>query len=164
MILGHFSPYKTCDYLRCYYWWPSIQADVDVYCKSCHQCRTTKPDTKKPSGLLHGLPIPDRPWGSIAMDFLGPFPKCEGFDYLWVVICRLTNMIHLIPITTCTKASELAYVFLREVVRLHGLPESIVSNRDSKFTSHFWRELHRLLGISLMMSTAFHPQTDGSTE
>jgi hypothetical protein len=98
------------------------------------------------------------------MDFLGPFPKAENFDYLWVIVCRLTGMVHLIPITTKTRASELAYIFLKEVVRLHGIPDTIVSDRDSKFTSRFWRELHRVLGSKLLMSTAFHPQTDGATE
>ena len=98
------------------------------------------------------------------MDFVGPFPESHGYNYLWVVLCRLTSMTHLVPITTRTKASELAWLYFREIVRLHGLPESIVSDRDSKFTSKFWREVHRLLGTRLLMSTAFHPQTDGASE
>ncbi len=98
------------------------------------------------------------------MDFVGPFPPSQGFDYLWVVICRLTSMVHLIPINTTTKASELALLFIREVVRLHGMPRSIVSDRDSKFTSVFWQETHRVLGVKLLMSTSFHPQTDGASE
>ncbi|KAJ3478071.1 hypothetical protein NLI96_g10013 [Meripilus lineatus] len=115
-------------------------------------------------GLLHSMPIPDRPWGSIGMDFVGPFPKSNGFDYLWVVICRLTSMVHLIPVTTTIKASELAWLFIKDIVRLHGLPDSIVSDRDSKFTSRFWKETHRMMGTKLLMSTAFHPQTDGASE
>ena len=98
------------------------------------------------------------------MDFVGPFPLVKGYDYLWVVVCRLTSMVHLIPLTTTTSAAELAELYIREVVRLHGLPESIVSDRDSKFTSKFWREVHRVLGAKLLMSTSFHPQTDGMTE
>jgi hypothetical protein len=85
-------------------------------------------DNVKPLGLLHSLPIPDRPWGSISMDFLGPFPKSKGYDYLWVVICRLTGMVHLIPCTTKTRASELGYLFLKEIIQLHGVPDSIVSD------------------------------------
>ena len=110
------------------------------------------------------MPIPFHPWGSIGMDFVGPFPKSKGFDYMWVVICRLTSLVHLTPVNTTIRASELAWVFMREIVRLHGIPESIVSDRDSKFTSKFWQELHRLLGIKLLMSTSFHPQTDGASE
>ena len=98
------------------------------------------------------------------MDFIGPFPKSHGFNYLWVVICRLTSMVHLIPINTMTTASELVLLYVKEVVHLHGLPHSIVSNRDSKFTSKFWKETHQLLGTKLLMSTASHPQMDGATE
>jgi hypothetical protein len=98
------------------------------------------------------------------MDFIGPFPESNGLNYLWVVICRLTSMVHLIPINTSTTAKDLSWKYLREVVRLHGLASSIVSDRDSKFTSKWWRELHQLLGTKLLMSTSFHPQTDGQTE
>jgi hypothetical protein len=80
------------------------------------------------------------------------------------VICRLTSMVHLIPIRTSTMAKELLWKYMREVVHLHGLASSIVSDRDPKFTSKWWRELHRLLETKLLMSTLFHPQTDGQTE
>ncbi len=96
------------------------------------------------------------------MDFV--VPESEGYNYLWIVTCRLTGMTHLIPTKTTVRASELAWIFLHEVVRLHGLPESIVSDHDTKFTSKFWGELHRLVGVKLLMSTAFHPQTDGTSE
>ena len=98
------------------------------------------------------------------MDFVGPFPESSGYDYLWVVICCLTSMVHLVPIRTTTTASELAQLYIQEIVRLHGLADSIVSDRDSKFTSRFWRETHRLLGTKLLMSTSFHPQMDGASE
>jgi hypothetical protein len=98
------------------------------------------------------------------MDFVGPFPESSGHDYLWVVICRLTSMVHLVPIKTTTTASELAWLYIREIVRLHGLANTIVSDRDSKFMSRFWHETHKLLGTKLLMSTSFHPQTDGASE
>ena len=98
------------------------------------------------------------------MDFIGPFPKSKGFDYLWVVICRLTSMVHLVPVNTTTKASELVSLYVKEVVHLHGLPDSIISDRDSKFTLMFWRETHWVLGTKLLMSTLFHPQMDGASE
>ena len=163
-ILGHFSAQKTSDYIRRWYWWPRITQEVDKYCDSCAICQASKSKTQRPVGLLHPLPIPNRPWGSIGMDFIGPFPKSQGYDYLWVIICRLTSMVHLVPVNTTIKASELAALYVREVVRLHGLPDTIVSDRDSKFTSKFWRETHRILGTKLLMSTAFHPQTDGASE
>jgi hypothetical protein len=105
-----------------------------------------------------------RPWESIGTDFIGPFPEVDGFNYLWVVICRLSSMVHLIPINTKTTATQLSSIYMREVVRLHGLPSSIVSNRDPKFTSKWWCELHRIMGTKLLMSMLFHLQTDGITE
>src|ERR1700742_2719261 len=137
---------------------------VDLYCKSCPVCQQTKGENKAPQGLLHALPVPTRPWQSIGMDFVGPFPEVDGYNYLWVVVCCLTTYVHLIPTHMSVTASQLAWSYLKEIVRLHGLPESIVSDRDAKFTSKFWKELHRMLGLTLFMSTAFHPQADGVTE
>jgi hypothetical protein len=163
-ILGHFGPQKTAEYVRRHYWWPRIGQDVEHYCKTCPICQTTKSSTQKVPGLLHSLPIPTRPWESIAMDFMGPFPESNGHDYLWVVICCLTSMVHLIPIRTTTTASELASLYIRDIVHLHGVAGSIISDRDSKFMSKFWRKMHKLLGTKLLMSTSFHPQTDGASE
>jgi hypothetical protein len=162
--IGHLGTQETVAYVRRWYWWSRMADEIDKFRTSCHVCQTTKSSTVKPSGKLHSLPVPDRPWGSIAMDFLGPFPQVDGLNYLWVVTDRLTSQTHLIPLNTRTTASELAYLFIKEIVRLHGVPDSIVSDRDSKFTSKFWMELQRLLGVKLLMSTAFHPQTDGTTE
>ena len=96
--------------------------------------------------------------------FVGPFPKSNDYDYLWVVICHLTSMVHLVPIQKTTMASELAWTYVREIVHLHGLPITIISDRDSKFMSKFWHETHKLLGTKLLMSTSFHPQTDGASK
>ena len=138
--------------------------EIEKYCISCPVCQTTKPRNHLIPGLLHSLPLPWIPWTSISMDFVGPFPRADGYDYLWVIVCRLTSMVHLIPVRTTNTASDLAAIYMREVVRLHGLPESIVSDRDPKFTSKFRRELHRLMGSRLLMSTAFHPQTESSLQ
>ena len=114
-----------------------------------------KTSNQRPQGLLHSLPIPTKPWSSIGMDFMGPFPLSNNLDYIWVVLCRLTSLVHLIP---------LAPLFMANIVRLHGLPETIVSDHDPKFRSLFWTELHRLLGIKLAKSTVFHPQTNGASD
>ena len=128
-ILGHYGTQKTADYICRWYWWPRLGHEVDKYCMTCGICQVSKTSTQWPVGLLHTLPIPNRPWGSIRMDFIGPFNKSKGFNYLWVVICRLTSMVHLVPVNTTTKASEIALLYLKEVVRLHGLPDSIISDR-----------------------------------
>ena len=95
---------------------------------------------------------------------MGPLLKSNGHDYLLVVIDRSTLQVHLIPTNTQVAAKEVAWLFVKEIVRLHGMPESIMSNWDAKFTSSFWKELHRLMGTKLLMSTSFHPQTDGVTK
>src|SRR6266705_1474320 len=94
----------------------------------------------------------------------GPFPTSLGYNYLWVIICRLTSTVHLIPIRTTSNALELAFVFIREVIRIHGLPTSIMSDQDSKFTSKFWHELHQILGVQLKFTMVFHPQADGQAK
>ena len=126
---------------------------------TCEACQCSKPLNKLPASKQHSLPVPTKPW-----DFVGPFPETQGLNYLWVIICRMMSMVHLIPVHTMMTANELSRVYIREIVRLHGLPSSIVSDRDSKFTSRWWKELHRVLGAKLLMLTSFHPQTDGQTK
>ena len=160
--IRHFGAQRTTDYICRLYWWPKIGHKVDKFCQTCLTCQTTKPSNQLPQGLLHSLPSTRQPWRSFAMDFVGPFPPSEGHDYLWVVLCCLTSMmVHLVPIKTTIKVSELACKFIQEVVQLHRLPETIVS-RYAKFT--FWCKLHWMLGARLLMSTAFHLQTDGASE
>lgn len=163
-IVGHYGDQRTCEYLRRWYWWPQMLKSTIHFCKTCEACQRAKVPSQLPAGKLHPLPIPTKPWDSIGMDFVGPFPESKGHNYLWVVICRLTSMVHLIPVRTTITASELSWKYLREVVRLHGLPGSIVSDRDSKFTLRWWKEVHRILGARLLMSTSFHLQTDGQSE
>ena len=98
------------------------------------------------------------------MDFIGPFSESNEHDYLWVVLCWLTSMVHLVCVKTTIRASQLAWLFIKEIVRLHGLPETIVSDCNTKFTSQFWGETHRILGVRLLMSTVFHPQMDRASE
>src|SRR6266481_1416112 len=98
------------------------------------------------------------------MDFMGPLPVSNNYNYLLVIIDRLMSQVHLLPMTTRVTSKEVAWIFLKEIVRLHGVPDSIVSDCDMKFTSSFWKELHQLMGTKLLMSTAFHPQMDGATK
>jgi len=92
--LGHFGPQKMADYIRCHYWWPRIGQDIEKYYKMCPICQTTKSSTQRVPGLLHSLPIPMRPWGSIGMDSVGPFPESNRYDYLWVIIDDLLRRNH----------------------------------------------------------------------
>ena len=163
-VPGHFGSQKMAEYIRHHYWWPHIRQDVKQYCKTCPICQMTKSSTQQVLGLLHSLPILLRPWGSIVMDFVGPFLESGGYDYLWVAICCLTSMVHLVSICTTMTTNELAWIYIREIVHLHGLAETIILDQDLKFMSKFWCETHKLLGTKLLMSTSFYPQMDSASE
>lgn len=163
-VIGHLGRAKTFSYLARHFWWFGMSSDIGVFCKSCTTCQRNKTSNSRPTGLLKPLPLPRRPWESVGMDFVGPLPKSRGCDLLFVVIDRLTSMVHLIPTNTSVTATGVASLFVSNIVRLHGLPDSIVSDRDTRFTAKFWKELHHLLDIKLLMSTAYHPETDGATE
>src|SRR6266481_700406 len=107
--IGHYGQLPTSWYIRRYYWWPSMGTDIELFCSSCAQCQTTKDTSKKPSGLLHSLPIPSRPWQSIGMDFMGPLPVSNNYDYLLVVIDRLMSQVQLLPMTTCATSKEVTW-------------------------------------------------------
>jgi Integrase zinc binding domain len=126
-ILGHLGSKKTLDYVHKHYWWSSMSKDIEKFCTSCGKCQTTKKSKLKYPGLLHQLPIPEKPWTSLVMDFVGPFPMSLSYNYLWVVMCCLTCQVHLVPVTTQVKTIDLAHLFLQHVVCLHGMPISIVS-------------------------------------
>jgi len=117
-----------------------------------------------PHGGLQSNEAPDRPWKSIAMDFITDLPKSDGYDTILVVIDRLTKMSHLIPCAKDLDARQFANLFMREIVRLHGLPHDIIPDRGTLFTSDLWKETTGRLGIERRLSTAFHPQIDGQTE
>jgi hypothetical protein len=155
-------------YLRDNVWWREMQRDVTDYCKSCTNCAHSKTDTQRPYGLLRPLEVPNRPWQAIGIDFVGPLPSSSNrngfYDMIAVIIDHLSAMVHLLPMRQNFKAKEVAELIFEGVYKLHGLPERIVSDRDSYFTSTFWSELHKLIGVELRLSTAFHPQTDGATE
>ena len=116
---------------------------------------------QRPAGLLKPLEIPMWKWENITLDFVVGLPRSpSGKDAIWVVIDRLTNVAHFIP----NSASDLVSLYVKEVVMLHGVPKSIVSDRDSKFVSNVWKNLYSALGAGMDLSIAFHPQTDGQLE
>ncbi|KAL8440674.1 hypothetical protein Emag_007832 [Eimeria magna] len=125
----------------------------------------SKAVTQKPAGLLHSLSIPAKRWDSISMDFVTGLPVSnKGNDAVMVVVDRLSKMAHFIPLPVSSTAADIAAIFIREIVRLHGIPNSIVTDRDARFLSQFWQNFTANFEISRCLSTAFHPQTDGQTE
>ena len=147
------------------FWWPGMKKQVAEYVASCLTCQKAKVEHQKPAGFLQSLDVPEWKWDSIAMDFVVALPKTQRkFDSIWVIVDRLTKSAHFIPVRTNYNVAKLAEIYIEEIVRLHGVPSSIVSDRDPKFTSHFWGALHEAMGTKLRLSSAYHPQTDGQTE
>ena len=151
--------------LKRQYWWRGMKRDVATFVSKCMTCQQVKAEHQKPGGELRSLPIPEWKWDHVTMDFVTGFPKTQiGHDAVWVIVDRLTKTAHFIPIRTNYSVSKLCQLYVEKVVTLHGVPMSIVSDRDTRFTSKFWRGLQRALGTQLNFSTAFHPQTDGQSE
>ena len=160
-IADHPGFVQTYNKIARSYYWPGMSKDIRKHIKECNACQRTKSSTQPPIGELHSLPIPQWSWQSIGMDYLGPVPMSKnGNDMVLIVVDRLTKMAHFIPTTTKITTKQTAELFLRHV--FHS--DNIISNRDPKFTSHFWRSLHKILGINLLMSTTEHPQIDGQSE
>jgi hypothetical protein len=151
--------------LREDYWWPCMKRDVARCVEECLTCRKVKAEHQRPHGKLQPLEIPVWKWEQITMDLITKLPKTpRGFDAIWVIVDRLTKSAHFLPIQESSSAEKLAEIFVREIVRLHGVPVSIVSDRDTRFTSRFWERFQVEMGTKLHFSTAFHPQTDGQSE
>lgn len=162
---GHLGREKTYARLTEQVYWNGIYADVGDYVRSCVSCGQNKARNRTAADLLRPLPIPSRRWETISMDFVGPLPMTpSGHDFLLVIVDKFSKMTHLIACTQSITAVTVAQLVYDHVIRLHGFPDSIVSDRDSKFTSLFWNALWKLSGTQLKMSTSYHPQSDGQTE
>uniref|UniRef100_A0A2N9IPW9 Reverse transcriptase n=1 Tax=Fagus sylvatica TaxID=28930 RepID=A0A2N9IPW9_FAGSY len=151
--------------LRETFWWNNMKREIAQFVEQCLTCQQVKVEHQRPSGLLQSLSIPEWKWEHISMDFVSGLPRSpKGHDAIWVIVDRLTKSAHFIPIQMNYSLDQLAQLYVEEIVRLHGIPVSIVSDRDPCFTSRFWKSLHKALGTNLNFSTAFHPQTDGQSE
>ncbi|KAJ9544459.1 hypothetical protein OSB04_024166 [Centaurea solstitialis] len=151
--------------LKEHYWWPGMKKDIATYVSKCLTCARIKAEHQKPSGLLQQPEILEWKWEQISMDFVTKLPKTKkGHDSIWVIVDRLTKSAHFLPIKESFSIDRLAQLYVDEIVMRHGVPISIISVRDSRFTSRFWQSLQAALGTSVDLSTAYHPQTDDQTE
>ncbi|GJT10244.1 putative reverse transcriptase domain-containing protein [Tanacetum coccineum] len=147
------------------YWWPNMKADIATYVSKCLTCARVKAEHQRPSGLLVQPEIPEWKWDNITMDFITKLPRSsQGFDTIWVIVDRLTKSAHFLPIRENDPLDKLARLYLNRIVARHGIPASIICDRDGRFTSNFWRSFQKALGTDICMSTAYHPETDGRSE
>jgi hypothetical protein len=165
-LAGHLGIEKTYARMVKLFYWPTMYSDTRKYVRTCLTCQRIKHEHGKQRGLLQPLPIPERRWQMVTMDFITQLPVTKnGYDAIFVVVDKLSKRAYYIPTTTNVTAPEVAKLYFKYVVKNgHGIPESIVSDRDARFTSLFWKSLWDLLDTKLRMSTAHHPQTDGQTE
>ena len=161
---GHTGFERTLKRARRDLFWVGMKSDIQTYIKHYEVCQRAKGENIKPFGLLQPLPIPTRPWSSISMDFIEGLPKSNQYSVIMVVVDRFTKYAHFIPVSHPYNVTKIANLFSQNVMKLHGLPNNIVSDRDPTFTIKFWRELFQIQGVKLLMSTTYHPQTDGQTE
>ena len=153
---AHSTPYsvhpgttKMYKDLKMHYWWPGMKTDVVRHVEQCLTCQQVKAEHQRPAGKLQSLDVPLWKWDNITMDFVVGLPKTkEAYDAIWVIVDRLTKSAHFLPVRTIYTMDRYAELYVKEIIRLHGVPVSIVSDRDARFTSSFWKSLHRALGTN----------------
>ena len=151
--------------LKDVYWWNGMKKDIAEFVAKCPNCQQVKIEHQKPGGLAKDIEIPTWKWEAINMVFVVDFPKSKRhFDSVWVIVNRMTKSAHFLPIKTSYSAEDYAKLYISDMVKLHGVPLSIISDRGTQFTSHFWKSFQKGLGTKVKLSTAFHPQTDGQAE
>ena len=165
---GHPGVFKTLHFLKEKYYWKNMEQFTRNYIKTCEKCQRNKIRQSKAPGLLNPLDIPEARWKKITMDFITGLPTSKtGKNAIWVIVDRLTKRAHFTAIKygdDSSNAKECAQIFIKDYIKLHGLPDSIVSDRDSRFTSKFWQDLMNFFQIRSGLSSAFRPSTDGQSE
>jgi len=140
--------------LKRLFWWPGMKKEITEFVYACLICQKSKIAHQKPSVLMQPLFVPEWKWDSISLDFVAALPKTvKGFDSIWVIVDWLKKSAHFVPIKTGMSVAKLVEIFIEQIVRLHGIPSSIVSDRDPRF----WESLQAALGTKLRLSSAYHP-------
>jgi hypothetical protein len=169
-LSGHMGVARTHNAMSRHYYWPGMHKSILRYINSCTTCQQNKASHDAPAGLARPLPVPDRPYAVWGLDFIIMPPNREGHNCCVVFVCHKSKLVRTFAATATgdktnpLSAAAVARIYFENIFRFYGLCDAFVSDRDSRFVSAFWQELHRLCGTSLFMSTAHHPQSDGLTE
>jgi len=164
-LAGHLGRDKTFERLERLFFWPEMYNNVRDYTNTCPSCQMAKPRRGRKPGLLQPLPIPPHAWAQVGVDFITNLPTTvNGFDACMTTVCGLSKMLILSPCSLNISAVEAAELFYKDVWCHFGVPTRLISDRDPRFTSDFWKTLMGLVGTKMNLSTAFHPETDGQTE
>src|SRR5882724_1814044 len=163
-LAGHFGQTKTLHQVRLQYYWSGLPAYIKNYCKSCTTCSHAKPVRHKPYGLLKQLPIPEKPWNSISMDFIEKLPPSSGYTSILVIVDHLSKQSLFIPTHDTITSPQLAQLFVLHVFSKHGVPSHVTSDRGTEFISHFFWSLGTALDMKLHFTSGYHPEGDGQTK
>lgn len=164
LYAAHLGVRKTVEALQQRVWWPKLVESVKRFVGGCGVCQRTKDLNQRAAGLLQPLPVPTGKFEQWSLDFVTDLPVVDGFNGLMVCVCKFSKFCRLIPVTLGEgklTAVEVARLFFEHIVKLFGVPKSVLSDRDPRFTAGFWRALWSILGSKCVFSSAFHPQTDG---
>lgn len=161
---GHSGITATIKRAEALFYWPGLRKDLAEFVKQCDVYQRNKHEHVLSPGLLQPIPIPNQAWEVITMDFVEGLPKSNGKDTILVTVDKFTKGCHLMALSHPYTASQVAQLVLDHVIKLHGTPKAIISDRDKIFISSFWKELFKAMGTQIKLSSAYHPQTDGQSE
>jgi len=162
--VGHPGQHRMRELIKRMYWWLGLKEDVKKYVQGCTKCQQNKVQHQQKTGELHPLEIPERLWQDISIDMIGPLPKSNGMDAIVVIVDRFTKMIRLKATTINISSEGIAKIYRDEIWKIHGVPRTILSDREPQFASKFMKDFTKVLGTKRKLSMAYHPQTDGQTE
>ncbi|TWW62587.1 Retrovirus-related Pol polyprotein from transposon 17.6 [Takifugu flavidus] len=155
---------RTAEFVQRRFWWPNLQEDVREFVGACTVCARSKASHRSPAGLLHPLPVPSRPWSHIALDFVTGLPVSQGNDTILTIVDRFSKGVHFVALPKLPSAPETAELLVSHVVRLHGIPLDLVSDRGPQFTSRVWQAFCKGIGATVSLTSGYHPQSNGQAE
>lgn len=162
---AHGGYHKCYNRLATSHYWPQMSRDLKLYVSTCDICQKSKPRRHAPFGMLQPIPIPQRPFEVVSMDFIPELPHTGGgFDNVLVIVDKLTKFVTFIPCSTNITEVETARLFFHHIISKYGIPRQVITDRDARWRHDFWGEVCRLMGMKRALTTAHHPQADGQTE